>query len=67
MKTPRRIGYQLYCLYAEIHDFWKRNTDPNWNLDRGKAPCQICGEGGHTEEFCPKAREMWFLNREQDN
>jgi hypothetical protein len=28
--------------------------------------CQICGKSGHVERFCPNARKMGFINRDEN-
>ena len=60
MRVLRKISFYFYPFYAVIHDFWKRNTDPERNTDHGTAPNQICGERGRVERYCPRARALGF-------
>lgn len=55
MYTIRRyIFYPLYRIYAKLASrLQPRRAVP-------PIPCQYCGQPGHTERFCPKAKGMGF-------
>lgn len=56
-----RVRYFVdFRLYAPVHDLYWRIYYARHPRDIGRAPCQICGEQGHIEQYCPKAKEMGF-------
>jgi hypothetical protein len=57
-----RIKYWIYhWLYAPLASAWenlKHEDDPPVPA----VPCQLCGQPGHHERYCPKAHELGFLD-----
>jgi hypothetical protein len=60
-KLWQNPGYVLYSWWAELYTRWQENFNPKWREPLPRIPCQLCGRTGHTESFCPKARELGFL------
>jgi hypothetical protein len=60
-KLWQNPGYVLSSWWEELYTRWQENFNPKWREPLPRIPCQFCGRTGHTESFCPQAKELGFL------